>query len=122
MNTIIKFLIILTLVLLIDLSYLSLINTTMLKVIQNVQKTPLKINWIYFILCYLVISFVIYYFIIKERRSILYSFILGLCIYAIYETTNMSIFSKWDQYVVIMDTIWGGILFSLVNYIYKYII
>ena len=122
MNTIIKFLIILTLVLLIDLSYLSLVKTRMLKVVQNVQKTPFKINWIYFILCYLVISFVIYYFVIKERKSILYSFILGLCIYAICETTNMTIFSKWDQTVVFMDTLWGGILFSLVYYIYKYIV
>jgi uncharacterized membrane protein len=94
----------------------------MLKVIKNIQKNPLKINWIYLILCYLTLSFTIYYFIIKERKSILYSFILGVCIYGIYETSNMAIFTKWKQNVVIMDTIWGGLLFSLVNYIYKYII
>jgi uncharacterized membrane protein len=122
MNTIIKFLIILTLVILLDFCYLSLIKNMMLKVIKNIQKTPLKINWNYLILSYLVLSFVIYYFVIREKKSILYSFILGFCIYAIYETTNMTIFSKWNQYIVYIDTLWGGILFSLVNYIYKYII
>jgi uncharacterized membrane protein len=94
----------------------------MLKVIKNVQNKPLKIKWTYFILCYLVISFTIYYFVIREKKSILYSFILGFCIYAIYETTNMTILTNWSQNVVILDTIWGGVLFSLVNYIYNYII
>jgi len=122
MNIIIKYLIILTLVLLLDFCYLSLVKNTMLKVIKNIQKSPLKINWIYLILCYLILSFTIYYFVIKERKSILYSFILGVCIYGIYETSNMAIFTKWNKNVVILDTIWGGILFSLVNYIYNYII
>ena len=122
MNIFIKYLVILILVLLIDLCYLSIVQSTMLKVIKNVQNKPLKIKWTYFILCYLVISFTIYYFVIKERKSILYSFILGFCIYAIYETTNMSILTNWNQNVVILDTIWGGVLFSLINYIYNYII
>ena len=122
MNILINYLLILILVLLLDLCYLSIVQSTMLKVIKNVQNKPLKIKWIYFILCYLVISFTIYYFVIKERKSILYSFILGFCIYAIYETTNMTILTNWSQNVVILDTIWGGVLFSLVNYIYNYII
>lgn len=122
MNALIKYLVILTLVILLDFCYLLLIQNKMLSVIKNIQKTPLKINWIYLILCYLILSFIIYYFIIKERKSILYSFILGFCIYAIYETSNMTIFTKWDKNIVLIDTIWGGLLFSLINYIYKYII
>ena len=122
MNILIKYLVILILVLLLDLCYLSIVQSTMLKVIKSVQNKPLKFKWFYFILCYLVISFTIYYFVIKERKSILYSFILGFCIYAIYETTNMTILTNWSQNVVILDTIWGGVLFSLVNYIYNYII
>jgi len=122
MNILINYLLILILVLLLDLCYLSIVQSTMLKVIKNVQNKPLKIKWTYFILCYLVISFTIYYFVIREKKSILYSFILGFCIYAIYETTNMTILTNWSQNVVILDTIWGGVLFSLVNYIYNYII
>jgi uncharacterized membrane protein len=122
MNILIKYLVILILVLLLDSTYLSFIKTTMLTVIKNVQNKPLKINWTYLILCYLLVSFTIYYFVIKERKSILYSFILGFCINGIYETTNMTILNNWNQNIVIIDTIWGGLLFSLVNYIYNYII
>ena len=122
MNAFINYFIILILVLILDFCYLSLIKNTMLKTIKRIQNKPLKINWLYLILCYLVVSFVIYYFVIKERKSILYSFILGFCIYGIYETSNMAIFTNWNKNVVIIDTIWGGILFSLVNYIYNYII
>jgi hypothetical protein len=57
-----------TLVILLDFCYLSLIKNTMLNVIKNIQKKPLKINWIYLILCYLILSFTIYYFVIKERK------------------------------------------------------
>ena len=119
MNTLIKYLIILTLIILLDFCYLYLIQKTMLNVIKTIQKEPLKLNWIYLILCYLVLSFIIYYFVIKERRSIFYSFILGFCIYAIYETSNMAIFKNWNQNIVFIDTLWGGILFSLVNIIYN---
>ena len=122
MNAFINYFIILILVLILDFCYLSLIKNTMLKTIKRIQNKPLKINWLYLILCYLVVSFVIYYFVIKERKSILYSFILGFCIYAIYETTNMTIFTNWNKSIVYIDTLWGGVLFSLVNYIYKYII
>ena len=119
MNTLIKYLIILTLIILLDFCYLYLIQKTMLNVIKTIQKEPLKVNWIYLILCYLVLSFIIYYFVIKERRSILYSFILGFCIYAIYETSNMAIFKNWNQNIVFIDTLCGGLLFSLVNFIYN---
>ena len=68
MNILIKYLVILILVLLLDSTYLSFIKTTMLTVIKNVQNKPLKINWTYLILCYLLVSFTIYYFVIKTNN------------------------------------------------------
>ena len=34
----------------------------------------------------------------------------------------MTVLYNWNQNIVFIDTLWGGILFSLVNYIYNYII
>ena len=31
--------------------------------------------------------------------------------------TNYAIFKKWNMTAVIMDTLWGGILFSLTRYL-----
>jgi uncharacterized membrane protein len=61
----------------------------------------------------------LYYFIIKENKSVLDAFILGFCTYGIYETTNLSLLNKWDYNIALIDTIWGGILYALTTYIIK---
>ena len=57
------------------------------------------------------------YFILLENKGVIDSFIFGIVIYGIYETTTMSIFKDWDFKIAIIDTIWGGLLFSLTTLI-----
>ena len=57
------------------------------------------------------------YFIIKPRRSVQDAFLLGLVIYGVYETTNWALFSNWSVISVIIDTLWGGILFAITTYV-----
>ena len=81
----------------------------------------MKINIISFIMCYIFITFGLYYFIIKDRRPIYEAFLLGLVIYAIYELTNKAIISNWNWLTVFIDSLWGGILFAIVTaIIYKF--
>jgi uncharacterized membrane protein len=89
--------------------------------IRAVQGTSINVNLLAFFLCYIFIAIVIYYFIIRENNSIFNAFLLGLCIYAIYELTNKALFNKWKWSTVILDSLWGGILFMLVAKIYKII-
>ena len=89
--------------------------------IRAVQGTSINVNLLAFFLCYIFIAFVLYYFIIREKNSIFNAFLLGLCIYAIYELTNKALFNKWKWSTVILDYLWGGILFMLVAKIYKVI-
>jgi uncharacterized membrane protein len=37
-------------------------------------------------------------------------------IYGVYETTNYAIIKKWSPYAIVLDTVWGGILYTLVTY------
>ena len=90
--------------------------------ISMIQKNPVKINFIYFILCYLFLTFVLYYFIIRENKSPMDAFLLGLSTYAIYELTSASLFTNWKLWVVLLDSLWGGILFFLVTTIYYYLL
>jgi uncharacterized membrane protein len=43
---------------------------------------------------------------------------VGLCIYGIYNLTIISIFTKYPLKVVIIDSIWGTFLYSLMTYLY----
>ena len=117
-----KLTIILFSILLLDFIYFYFFQESMMKMISMIQKNPVKINFIYFILCYLFLTFVLYYFIIRENKSPMDAFLLGLSTYAIYELTSASLFTNWKLWVVLLDSLWGGILFFLVTMIYYYLL
>jgi uncharacterized membrane protein len=102
-----------------DSIYLNLIKDYYSRQVQAVQGTPLKINFLGGIICYIFLIFGLNYFIIKDKRSIQDAFLFGLVIYAVFETTNMTLFSKWSWMTVMIDSLWGGILFALTTAIIR---
>jgi len=88
--------------------------------ISRIQHAPLKVNYLGLILCYFALITGLYYFIIRLNRSPLDAFLLGVFVYGVYETTNYATFQKWKQELVIMDTIWGGVLFALTTFLVKF--
>ena len=130
-----------------DYLYLSSIGDMFKKMIYRIQGScnpALKLKPIPTILCYFLLIYSIQYFIIgknlnnnmnnnmnnKNRNirwieiesSILDAFILGFSIYGIYELTNYATIPGWSMELVIIDTLWGGILFSLTTMLYYMII
>ena len=104
-----------------DYFYLSLTKTYFEKQVQLVQGSPLELNYLGAIICYIFLIFGINYFIIKPKRSVQDAFLFGLIIYAVFETTNLALFSKWSWLTVIIDSLWGGTLFALTAYIVNFI-
>ena len=105
----------------IDSVYLNFIKDYFNNQVKLIQGSSIKINSYAIIICYIILIFGINYFIIIPNRSILDAFLLGLIIYGVYETTNMALFSKWSWTTVLIDTLWGGILFALTTTIIKMI-
>jgi uncharacterized membrane protein len=104
-----------------DSIYLNFIKDYFSNQIKLIQGTPIKINFLATLLCYIFLIFGINYFIINPNRSIQDAFLLGIVIYGVFETTNMALFAKWSWTTVIIDTLWGGTLFALTTYIVKLI-
>jgi uncharacterized membrane protein len=104
-----------------DYIYLGFMKSYFEKQIQLIQGTPLKVNLLAAFICYIFLITGINYFIIKPNRSVKDAFLLGLVIYAVYETTNLALFSKWSWLTVIIDSLWGGTLFALTTLIVSYI-
>ena len=118
MNQFVKKIIISTILLLIlDGSYIYANKSIFQDTVVNIQRVVMQVKPIPAIFVYLLLVFVINYFIIQKNRSPLEAFLLGLCIYGIYEGTNYAMFKKWTLQVALMDTLWGGILFGLTTYI-----
>ena len=84
--------------------------------VKAIQGSPIQMNLWKLVLTYIILILGCYYFVILKKLSLLDTFLLGLFIYAVYEFTNYSIFNNWSWFTVLLDTLWGGILFTLVKY------
>lgn len=102
---------------LIDSVYLNLMKDYFQKQVVKVQGSPLKMNFLGAAFCYIFLIVGLNYFIIKPKKSIQDAFLLGIVIYGVFETTNYALFKNWSIVSVIIDTLWGGILFALTTYI-----
>lgn len=102
-----------------DYIYLSLMKDYFSNLVKNVQGSPLKMNFLAAAICYIFLILGLNYFIIKPRRSVKDAFLLGLVIYGVYETTNWALFTNWSVISVIIDTLWGGVLFGLTTYVVR---
>ena len=101
----------------IDSIYLNFMKNYFDNQINIIQNSPMKLNLLGILLCYIFLIFGLNYFIIKPNKSVNDAFLLGLVIYGVYETTNYAIFKQWKLLSVIIDTLWGGILFALTTYL-----
>ena len=89
--------------------------------VKSIQGRVINMNLIPAVLCYISLVFGVYYFIIKERKPLLDAFLLGLVIYTVYEFTNWSLFDNWKPMTVVIDSLWGAILFTLTTAISYFI-
>lgn len=106
----------------IDSIYLFVNKNAFEILIASVQNGPMQINMTGVILCYILLIFGFYYFIIRENRNNIEAFLMGIFVYGVYETTNYATFKKWSSKLALIDTIWGGVLFALTNHFVKMII
>ena len=109
----------LILFLVLDAIYFYINQNYFSSMIFNIQKSPVKPRYISVILTYLLLVAIEYYFIIKQKKGLKDAFLLGAGIYGVYELTDYATLKDWPLYLVFMDTIWGGILFTLVTYLYN---
>lgn len=101
----------------IDFIYLNVMKGYFDNQIKLVQGSSIKMNYLGAALCYIFLIIGINYFIIKPRKSVSDAFLLGIIIYGVYETTNLALFKNWSILTVIVDTLWGGLLFAATTYI-----
>lgn len=104
-----------------DMLYISFFKDIFTHAITNIQQTTIQYKIAGFVACYLFLILGLYYFIIRVNKSPFDAFLLGILIYGVYETTNYTLFNKWPLHIVIIDTLWGGILYSLTTIITYYI-
>ena len=103
---------------LIDIFYLTTFGKNIfVPMLEKIQREKVIFKLWPTILCYILLVFSLDYFIISQKRPLVDAFILGVCIYGVYETVNLATLKKWRSDAALIDTIWGGTLMTLTTYL-----
>ena len=99
--------------LILDALYLNAIGKAYSQQVATIQRTVMNIKIEGAAVCYLFLIFGLYYFILKDKKSVFDAFLLGMVIYGVYDATTYAVFKKWSPSLAALDTLWGGVLFAL---------
>jgi uncharacterized membrane protein len=102
----------------IDSLYLSNIGGPMFNnMVKNIQHDKMQLNVYGAIGAYILMILAMYKFIILDRKPPSDAFILGICIYGVFDFTNYAIFKKYNMLIGLVDMLWGGVLYYIVAWI-----
>lgn len=101
-------------VLLVDLIWLSLTGPKFLSMVRSIQGSPSTPVFWAAIVVYLALGY-----LATIPTSYQSAFLLGLCVYAVYDFTNLALFKRYDWRIAVADSLWGGVLLTLVFAIRK---
>jgi len=99
--------------LILDSVFLYSMSPLFKKQVEKVQQSHFDMNYFGAAFAYVLLIFGLYWFIIKENRSLIDAFLFGFIVYGVYEGTTKALLKKWEYKTMVVDTLWGGILMSL---------
>jgi hypothetical protein len=100
-----------------DSVYIYLNLTEFTSQIMEVQHSGLHVKYLGAIICYFFLIFGLYYFILREHKSIIDAMLFGFVIYGVYDSTTYALFKKWKLKLMAIDILWGGVLMGLTTWL-----
>jgi len=133
MNKYINYVIISSILLVLDLIWIYSNNNLYTENTENIQNSPFIFNYKYVLFAYIIVIFSIIHIALpltivnldinesnlnKLFKSLIYGGSVGFVIYSIYNLTSIIIYKNYSINVVILDTLWGTFLYTLITFIY----
>jgi len=112
-----------------DLIWIKIMQVPFSKMISSIMLPKLHIDYLTLIYTYSLLLIGFIYFIAlpylvhkKPLKYLIASFLLGVIIFGNFESTNAALFPNWKTSIIILDTIWGGVLYfaSTIILIFSY--
>lgn len=97
----------------VDIIWLIAMGGVFQRVVARIQGgAPAKYNLLMAIPVYLALGY-----LLTVATSVRQAFMIGLAVYAVFDFTMAFMFKDYPALVVLMDTVWGGILMASAFYI-----
>ena len=106
--SILNYLLIAVLIIVVDIPWLALGSKYSKSMIQDIQNSPLTVRYLPAIIVYLALSY-----LVTLPENNMDAFMLGFCVYAVYDFTNLSTLKNYSVRFAIADSLWGGALFVI---------
>ncbi len=103
------------LILAVDLPWLYLIGPWASKVVRGIQGSSLEMRAWPAVPVYLALGY-----LFTLAKSAQQAFAIGVCTYAVYDFTLMSIFKRYPLEFAVADSLWGGALMWIVFRLKEY--
>jgi len=58
-------------------------------------------------------------YLVWQVNSVQEAALLGSAVYAVYDFTSLAVLKKYEVWIAVADTLWGGVLFSGVYSVLK---
>lgn len=97
---------------LIDLPWLYSVSGWSGEMVRSIQGSPLTLNVAPAIVVYIALGY-----LATLPKTLLEAFQLGTAVYAVYDFTNLAMFKNYSPQFALADTLWGGVLFTIVQYL-----
>lgn len=96
-----------------DFVYLYSFSKIFEQQVIKIQNSPLSLNILASVLCYIILVGGLYFFVLRERKNWVNATILGFVVYGVYDTTTLALLKNWDWKLALLDTAWGTSLFTI---------
>lgn len=115
--------ILLVLILSIEMIYLYTHRSQIIKMIESIQKFEnINIKVYSAMIGYIFMAIALYFSTIKYEFTYLDILMLGICVNGVCQAFSFAMLNKWNLTLAIINTLWGGILFLSVSFLYRNII
>ena len=115
-TTLTTVLVLAVLILVVDIPWLYTSSTWAGEMVRAIQGSALSMKAVPAIIVYLALGY-----LATIPASATDAFALGVGVYAVYDFTNLAILKNYDPLFAIADTLWGGILFTVIFYARVYL-
>jgi uncharacterized membrane protein len=103
--------------LVLDIAWITLfMNKMFTPMIEKIQGKPMVMRPLGGILAYG--AMIGLFSIFKDDLTPQKAFLLGAGVFMTYDFTSYALFSDWDLKIAVIDSMWGGVLFSLTKIVY----
>jgi len=99
-----------------DVPWLMASSTFVSTMVRKIQGKDIELKAAPAIVVYLALAY-----LALLPKTPMDAFLLGLCVYAVYDFTNLATLVNYDWRFAVADSLWGGILFTIVYYTLGYI-